>query len=1118
MKQDSNNPNLDQKAVRQLKDADAELIKANRSTLSKLKVQWKNLGRHRTSNSTKSVEKIDDISNKFIRLTKGKKAFFELATPAPKPIEQVIKKAKTIPTTPEVKTSPVVDVYNHLIKNTNLKTPLGKSNLTHFLTEYISDQKLDELMKLIDSSNISKMAELNPLLENFKSGTLLKIFILADYYYKVEIDLFGNNPDNLIKFEDLVKVILNQDEELPEESLTVKGYKLSGFFSTLTVLICTDFSIRKIETSLRHFTRIFETICKATTSAVREHSAKARRLVISLNTGNMTKYQIHGLFTKVKEFNTEYIDLVDRVYTILETKRTFVYNDVMKKNFTNVDYFSFLKSYCKSAMEKMKNTKNKEDYVNKMITHCRKVVFLSLNKTPNYKNVIKVMYDQFLTSKNIKTLLESIKSRQYYFGMNIDKVGVKPKLNTKLENIPEMSLDVCTVFKRELKEEIKQLCFKKLKVVSASILDLDCTASKFYPSLPSTRSAMAGVYHDNGISMPVHVTKNSCQKAQVDNFLLNYNLAEIAKLNSHVNNEDLKNIHLKAYFEYLLTPCRNNGGIGFDINDLLGLKWICSRNNYDLYSIRLDNGEFIFKHQNGSIKFLEVKNTNILKEILSLESNRMEGVVDVLYNFENGHGVRQNEDTSEENVTIVHFNGEKSSKLKTLVDNEINNVAKGFISNLIIKHEDIVNRKDTTTTHKNLDLKGFHYCSDCQETTETEVALHCYNCHQSVVHGNAAHPVNIQSFGMVEKKDLFINYPFLFKGPENLVLEDNYTKLLSKRTDGNYIYCEKYIKHLNSCMGLKEDIKSVFLENKGDKIIIASQLKAYKTELLANMFRSKNLIKTLQTLFKDNIKDYFYIRLIKYVLLDMDFCVDMNFFTENSNLNTDRKRMNWIDRLKYSVKKKQLIMASKEFCYSISQTFFKTGFNFNKLRTDIKKQLLGGLDYFDKTVCYDNTMYKNYYKKDLDINTIVYKPAIGNDNLITENDACEKCKGRDNINKMLLCDGCELAYHMYCLELEIEVPPLGSWYCPECCRPLGSHGLIDPAFFKLRRKRTVEAYIVESENEETSKPIKSAKTLEKKNKRKGIDLDDEEDDSFLESDLDVVQSGDESEDISSEEN
>ncbi|XP_072393559.1 uncharacterized protein [Diabrotica undecimpunctata] len=45
---------------------------------------------------------------------------------------------------------------------------------------------------------------------------------------------------------------------------------------------------------------------------------------------------------------------------------------------------------------------------------------------------------------------------------------------------------------------------------------------------------------------------------------------------------------------------------------------------------------------------------------------------------------------------------------------------------------------------------------------------------------------------------------------------------------------------------------------------------------------------------------------------------------------------------------------------------------------------------------------------------------------------CEICGSSGNEDRMLLCDGCDLGYHLYCLTPPLTDVPTGYWYCNEC--------------------------------------------------------------------------------------
>ncbi|XP_069696612.1 serine/arginine repetitive matrix protein 2 isoform X2 [Periplaneta americana] len=45
---------------------------------------------------------------------------------------------------------------------------------------------------------------------------------------------------------------------------------------------------------------------------------------------------------------------------------------------------------------------------------------------------------------------------------------------------------------------------------------------------------------------------------------------------------------------------------------------------------------------------------------------------------------------------------------------------------------------------------------------------------------------------------------------------------------------------------------------------------------------------------------------------------------------------------------------------------------------------------------------------------------------------CEVCGECDREDRMLLCDGCDLGYHLECLDPPMDTVPLDEWFCPDC--------------------------------------------------------------------------------------
>ncbi|VDO44616.1 unnamed protein product [Onchocerca flexuosa] len=46
--------------------------------------------------------------------------------------------------------------------------------------------------------------------------------------------------------------------------------------------------------------------------------------------------------------------------------------------------------------------------------------------------------------------------------------------------------------------------------------------------------------------------------------------------------------------------------------------------------------------------------------------------------------------------------------------------------------------------------------------------------------------------------------------------------------------------------------------------------------------------------------------------------------------------------------------------------------------------------------------------------------------------SCQICRTSENESQLLLCDACDMGYHMYCFRPRIAAIPDGEWYCPLC--------------------------------------------------------------------------------------
>lgn len=64
-------------------------------------------------------------------------------------------------------------------------------------------------------------------------------------------------------------------------------------------------------------------------------------------------------------------------------------------------------------------------------------------------------------------------------------------------------------------------------------------------------------------------------------------------------------------------------------------------------------------------------------------------------------------------------------------------------------------------------------------------------------------------------------------------------------------------------------------------------------------------------------------------------------------------------------------------------------------------------------------------------------------------DNCEVCGRDDDERQMLLCDGCEEGYHIYCLDPPLNSVPKIDWYCTKCLLGRGDFGFEDGGVYGL---------------------------------------------------------------------
>jgi histone demethylase JARID1 len=71
---------------------------------------------------------------------------------------------------------------------------------------------------------------------------------------------------------------------------------------------------------------------------------------------------------------------------------------------------------------------------------------------------------------------------------------------------------------------------------------------------------------------------------------------------------------------------------------------------------------------------------------------------------------------------------------------------------------------------------------------------------------------------------------------------------------------------------------------------------------------------------------------------------------------------------------------------------------------------------------------------------------------------CELCQGADHDGKLLLCDECDLGFHIFCLSPPLAAIPATDWYCPSCqANKINAFGFDMGRTFTLREYREHDA-------------------------------------------------------------
>ncbi|KAF3337281.1 putative Histone-lysine N-methyltransferase ATXR5 isoform X1 [Carex littledalei] len=101
---------------------------------------------------------------------------------------------------------------------------------------------------------------------------------------------------------------------------------------------------------------------------------------------------------------------------------------------------------------------------------------------------------------------------------------------------------------------------------------------------------------------------------------------------------------------------------------------------------------------------------------------------------------------------------------------------------------------------------------------------------------------------------------------------------------------------------------------------------------------------------------------------------------------------------------------------------------------------------------------------------------------------CEQCRLGDSESELVLCDGCDKGFHIYCLRPIVVRVPTGSWFCPGCqdSKPLKRFPLTQPKildFFRIQKSSTSAIKCEPSEDGRKRKRRWAPLVLQKRRRR-----------------------------------
>nr|XP_022911705.1 PHD and RING finger domain-containing protein 1-like [Onthophagus taurus] len=122
---------------------------------------------------------------------------------------------------------------------------------------------------------------------------------------------------------------------------------------------------------------------------------------------------------------------------------------------------------------------------------------------------------------------------------------------------------------------------------------------------------------------------------------------------------------------------------------------------------------------------------------------------------------------------------------------------------------------------------------------------------------------------------------------------------------------------------------------------------------------------------------------------------------------------------------------------------------------------------------------------------VMKEEEIPDDDVVLDLTFCQICGSPDNEDTMLLCDACDMGYHMLCLDPPLDEIPEGVWMCPYCTPvhhviglELDQRNVMNRSLPRTRHMERVRSTIQTNRAQTTTRNTTSTSTTRRRRKKR----------------------------------